>query len=35
MPVGGGQLDLGYATEVIYAVWEWKERNASTESAAA
>ncbi len=35
VPVGGGKLDLGYATEVIYAVWEWKERNASRESAAA
>ncbi|ATD72992.1 MULTISPECIES: HNH endonuclease signature motif containing protein [Gordonia] len=35
VPVGGGKLDLGYATEVIYAVWEWKERNASREAAAA
>ncbi|MDV6305925.1 DUF222 domain-containing protein [Gordonia amicalis] len=35
VPVGGGKLDLGYATEVIYAVWEWKERNASQVSAAA
>jgi hypothetical protein len=35
VPVGGGKLDLGYATELIYAVWEWKERNASREAAAA
>lgn len=35
VPTGGGKLDLGYATEVIYAVWEWKERNASREVTAA
>ncbi len=35
VPVGGGKLDLGYATEVIYAVWEWKERNAGREVTAA
>ncbi|MDS1112834.1 DUF222 domain-containing protein [Gordonia westfalica] len=35
VPVGGGKLDLGYATEVIYAVWEWRERQASAIPAAA
>ncbi|AFR51113.1 hypothetical protein KTR9_4509 [Gordonia sp. KTR9] len=29
VPVGGGRMDLGYTTEVLYAVWEWKERNSS------
>ncbi|MFE0748401.1 HNH endonuclease [Gordonia sp. NPDC058843] len=29
VPVGGGRMDLGYTTEVLYAVWEWKERNAT------
>ncbi|GAC54053.1 hypothetical protein GOAMI_26_01030 [Gordonia amicalis NBRC 100051 = JCM 11271] len=33
VPVGGGRLELGYATEVIYAVWEWKERNAAAVAA--
>lgn len=23
-PTNGGKLDLGYATEVLYAVWAWK-----------
>ncbi|WP_374613727.1 HNH endonuclease [Gordonia sp. (in: high G+C Gram-positive bacteria)] len=27
VPVGGGRMDLGYTTEVLYAVWEWKQRN--------
>ncbi|MCR5976229.1 DUF222 domain-containing protein [Gordonia jinghuaiqii] len=35
VPVGGGKLDLGYATEVMYAVWEWKESTASQAPAAA
>ena len=35
VPVGGGKLDLGYATEVIYAVWEWRERSALQASTAA
>ncbi|AZZ81982.1 HNH endonuclease [Gordonia alkanivorans] len=35
VPIGGGKLDLGYATEVIYAVWEWKERQATANPAAA
>ncbi|WP_044506083.1 HNH endonuclease [Gordonia sp. KTR9] len=29
VPVGGGRMGLGYTTEVLYAVWEWKERNSS------
>ena len=29
VPVGGGRMDLGYTTEVLYAVWEWKARNAT------
>ncbi|MGW6034343.1 HNH endonuclease [Gordonia terrae] len=29
VPVGGGRMDLGYTTEVLYAVWEWKEHNAT------
>ncbi len=29
IPVGGGRMDLGYTTEVLYAVWEWKARNAT------
>ncbi|OUC77648.1 HNH endonuclease [Gordonia lacunae] len=29
VPVGGGRMDLGYTTEVLYAVWEWKESNSS------
>ncbi|VTR10224.1 HNH endonuclease [Gordonia terrae] len=29
VPIGGGRMDLGYTTEVLYAVWEWKERNSS------
>lgn len=24
-PTGGGRLDLGYATEVLHAVWAWKD----------
>ncbi|WP_191835007.1 HNH endonuclease signature motif containing protein [Gordonia ajococcus] len=35
VPVGGGKLDLEYATEVIYAVWEWRERQTSVTPAAA
>ncbi|WFP25978.1 DUF222 domain-containing protein [Gordonia hongkongensis] len=27
VPIGGGRMDLGYTTEVLYAVWEWKQRN--------
>ncbi|WP_024497887.1 HNH endonuclease, partial [Gordonia amicalis] len=34
VPVGGGRLDLGYAMEVIYAVWEWKGRAAASTAAA-
>src|SRR5690606_35658573 len=34
VPVGGGRLELGYATEVIYAVWEWRERQATAASVA-
>jgi hypothetical protein len=29
VPVGGGRMDLGYTTEVLYAVWEWRQRNES------
>ncbi|MGW9266589.1 HNH endonuclease [Gordonia terrae] len=29
VPIGGGRMDLGYTTEVLYAVWEWKARNAT------
>ncbi|ANY25396.1 HNH endonuclease [Gordonia terrae] len=29
VPVGGGRMDLGYTTEVLYAVWEWKENRSS------
>ncbi|MCZ4649989.1 DUF222 domain-containing protein [Gordonia amicalis] len=35
VPVGGGKLDIGYATEVIYAVWEWKERQRMATAASA
>lgn len=34
VPVGGGRLELGYATEVIYAVWEWRKRQATAASVA-
>ncbi|MCZ4534451.1 DUF222 domain-containing protein [Gordonia terrae] len=27
VPIGGGRMDLGYTTEVLYAVWEWKQHN--------
>ncbi|PKZ65843.1 HNH endonuclease, partial [Gordonia terrae] len=29
VPVGGGRMDLGYTTEVLYAVWEWKGSRSS------
>ncbi|GAC51364.1 hypothetical protein GOAMI_01_00700 [Gordonia amicalis NBRC 100051 = JCM 11271] len=35
VPIGGGKLDLGYATEVIYAVWEWRERQTAASAVTA
>ncbi len=35
VPMDSGNLDLGYATEVIYVVWEWRERSLDGVAAAA
>ncbi|WP_132994092.1 HNH endonuclease [Gordonia zhaorongruii] len=33
-PTGGGRLDLGYATEVLYAAWQWKAERVEEVAAA-
>lgn len=34
VPVGGGRLNLGYTTEVLYATWEWRAAQRAQSTAA-